>query len=162
MVNMEGVMLGMEGVMVDREGVMVDREGVMVDREGAVVNREDVVVDKEGVIVDKEGVMVGRKGVMVDREGVVVGTVKKLMIFPSPWPGIIKLFPTRESLVSDIPAGDGKSLTFYYSVHLIHGYIAFTLNTKCTRFAGLVQNLAMLYCQRRRFLSNLIKSNSYI
>jgi hypothetical protein len=24
------------------------------------------------------------------------------------WSGFIKLFPTRESLVSDIPAGDGK------------------------------------------------------
>jgi hypothetical protein len=26
----------------------------------------------------------------------------------SPWSGKIKLFPARESLVSDIPAGDGK------------------------------------------------------
>ncbi len=26
----------------------------------------------------------------------------------SSWPRIIKLFPARESLVSDIPAGDGK------------------------------------------------------
>jgi hypothetical protein len=26
----------------------------------------------------------------------------------SPWPGIIKLFPARESLVCDIPAGNGK------------------------------------------------------
>ncbi len=25
-----------------------------------------------------------------------------------PWPEIIKLFPTRESLASDIQAGDGK------------------------------------------------------
>jgi hypothetical protein len=25
------------------------------------------------------------------------------------------LFPVRESLVSDIPAGDGKSITFFYS-----------------------------------------------
>ncbi len=32
----------------------------------------------------------------------------------SPWPEIIKFFPARESLVSDIPAGDGK--TFFYSV----------------------------------------------
>ncbi len=30
--------------------------------------------------------------------------------------GIIKLFPARESLVGDIPAEDGKSLTFSYSV----------------------------------------------
>ncbi len=29
-----------------------------------------------------------------------------------------KLFPARESLVSDIPAGDGrKPLTFFYSIH---------------------------------------------
>jgi hypothetical protein len=34
----------------------------------------------------------------------------------SPWPGIIKLFPARESLVSDIPAGDGKNTKFFYSV----------------------------------------------
>jgi hypothetical protein len=29
-------------------------------------------------------------------------------IFLAVWPGIIKLFPTRESLVGYIPAGDGK------------------------------------------------------
>jgi hypothetical protein len=34
----------------------------------------------------------------------------------SPWPGIIKFFPARESLVSDIPAGDGKTAHFFYSV----------------------------------------------
>jgi hypothetical protein len=26
----------------------------------------------------------------------------------SPWPGMIKLFPVRESLVNDVPAGEGK------------------------------------------------------
>jgi hypothetical protein len=32
----------------------------------------------------------------------------------SPWPGIFKLFPAaRESLVSDIPAGDKKIATFF-------------------------------------------------
>ncbi len=31
----------------------------------------------------------------------------------SPWAGIIKLFPARESLVSDIPAGDRKNVTFF-------------------------------------------------
>ncbi len=36
-------------------------------------------------------------------------TVKKFIDFPvSPWPGIIKLLQARESLVSDIPAEDGK------------------------------------------------------
>jgi hypothetical protein len=32
--------------------------------------------------------------------------------------GIIKLFPARESLFSDIPAGSGKQLNFFYSVAL--------------------------------------------
>jgi hypothetical protein len=31
----------------------------------------------------------------------------------SPWPGIIKLFPARESLVSDIPARDGKIIDLF-------------------------------------------------
>jgi hypothetical protein len=44
--------------------------------------------------------------------------IKKVSDFPTPsrdvtkpnyaWPGIIKLFPARESLVRDIPAGEGK------------------------------------------------------
>jgi hypothetical protein len=33
-----------------------------------------------------------------------------------PGPVIIKLFPARESLVSDIPAGDGKIDHFFNSV----------------------------------------------
>jgi hypothetical protein len=41
----------------------------------------------------------------------------------SPWPGIIKLFPARESLINDIPAGDGKNYNIFYSTimtsHLI-------------------------------------------
>ncbi len=44
---------------------------------------------------------------------------KKDQRFPlpnSPWPGIIKLFPARESLVGDIPAGDGKTANLFYSV----------------------------------------------
>ncbi len=55
-----------------------------------------------------------------------VHTVKKrLSYFPSPagmpltkltWPGIIKLFPARENLVSDIPAGDGKNANLFYRV----------------------------------------------
>jgi|688.fasta_scaffold2500220_1 hypothetical protein len=34
----------------------------------------------------------------------------------SPWVGIIKFFPARESLVSDTPAGDGKIANLFYSV----------------------------------------------
>jgi hypothetical protein len=33
----------------------------------------------------------------------------------SPWPGMFKFFPARESLVSDIPAGDGKTDFLFYS-----------------------------------------------
>jgi hypothetical protein len=33
-----------------------------------------------------------------------------------PMAGIIKFFPARESLVSDIPAGDGKTRNLFYSV----------------------------------------------
>ncbi len=52
-------------------------------------------------------------------------TVKKrLAIFSSPtgmshtkhWPGIIILFPARESLVSDIAAGDGKLANLFFTV----------------------------------------------
>jgi hypothetical protein len=32
----------------------------------------------------------------------------------SPWPGINRLFPTRKSLVSDIPAGDGKLANLFF------------------------------------------------
>ncbi len=50
--------------------------------------------------------------------------IKKSMVFPSPagmsltklfclWVGIITLFPARESLVSDIPAGDGKTANLF-------------------------------------------------
>jgi hypothetical protein len=33
----------------------------------------------------------------------------------SPRTGIIKLFPARKGLVSDIPAGDGKTANLFYS-----------------------------------------------
>ncbi len=33
----------------------------------------------------------------------------------SPWPGMFKLFPVRESWVSDIPAGDSKTDFLFYS-----------------------------------------------
>ncbi len=51
-------------------------------------------------------------------------TVKKVTDFPLPrrnvteqtlWPGIIKFFPARECLVSDILAGDGKIGNFLNS-----------------------------------------------
>ncbi len=40
----------------------------------------------------------------------------------SPLPGITKLFPARESLVSDIPAGDGKIVNlFLQCIHHLVG-----------------------------------------
>ncbi len=52
---------------------------------------------------------------------------KKFTSFPVPGrdvnkqtlrPGKIKLFPARERVVTDIPAGDGKIYNLFYSVHL--------------------------------------------
>jgi hypothetical protein len=34
----------------------------------------------------------------------------------SPWSGIHKVFPARESLVSDFPAGEGKMANLFYIV----------------------------------------------
>ncbi len=36
-----------------------------------------------------------------------------------PWTGIFKLFPAREILVSDIPAGNGKNNNLFYSAMLV-------------------------------------------
>jgi hypothetical protein len=56
-------------------------------------------------------------------------TVKKLSIFlspggkhwpNSPWPGIIKFFPVRESLVSDIPPGDGKIYKLFLQCRVLY------------------------------------------
>jgi hypothetical protein len=38
----------------------------------------------------------------------------------SSWPGIIKLFPDRESLDSDIPAGDRKITNLFFTVYVIN------------------------------------------
>jgi len=57
-------------------------------------------------------------------------TVKKVTDFPvlcrdvtnqtnSHWPGIIKLFPDRESLDSDIPAEDGEVANLFLIVYCV-------------------------------------------
>ncbi len=43
------------------------------------------------------------------------------------WPGIIKLFHARESLVSDIPAGDGKMYALFYSVLFMTPFLQCTI-----------------------------------
>jgi hypothetical protein len=37
----------------------------------------------------------------------------------SPWPGIMKLFTARESLVSDIPAVDGKTANLFLQCSIV-------------------------------------------
>ncbi len=49
----------------------------------------------------------------------------------SPWTGIIKFFPSRESLVSDMPAGEGKITNLFLQCILValkitSSFIAFT------------------------------------
>ncbi len=50
------------------------------------------------------------------RKGYRVPVPSRDVIYHSPWPGIIKLFPASERLDSDIPAGDGKNYNLFYSV----------------------------------------------
>ncbi len=67
---------------------------------------------------DLEAMQVGRifNSIQQTFIGFYVHCKKKVCSFPCrdvpnqtlPWPGIFTLFPPRESLVSDIPAGDGK------------------------------------------------------
>ncbi len=40
----------------------------------------------------------------------------------SPWTGKNKLFPSRESLVSDIPAGDGKTANLFFQFSSQRGF----------------------------------------
>ncbi len=65
----------------------------------------------------------GNKGQTYSHKPSTIHCKKWFAIFPSPagkpnslWPGIIKLFPARECLESDIPAGDGKIGNLFYSV----------------------------------------------
>jgi hypothetical protein len=58
------------------------------------------------------------------------------MSLNSPWPGIIKFFPARESLVSDIPAGDGKiaDLFLQLSVYTLYIYYALCISANYNFF----------------------------
>jgi hypothetical protein len=37
----------------------------------------------------------------------------------SRWPGIVKLFPARESLVIDMPAGNRKIANLFFTVYIV-------------------------------------------
>jgi hypothetical protein len=56
----------------------------------------------------------------------------------SPWAGKIKLFPARESLVSDILAGDGRIANLFYSVCILAGRYD---NPISTRFLAPIDRL---------------------
>jgi hypothetical protein len=68
-------------------------------------------------------------------------TVKKFSDFPvpsrdvtypnSPCRGIIKLYPTRESLVSDIPTGDGKIVHLFLTVQAVRTFYHSTKRPWC-------------------------------
>ncbi len=69
--------------------------------------------------------MIGCIGVTTDSVSYILDyTVKKFSYIPVPshpklsLGGNIKLFPPTESLLSDIPAGDGIIETFFFSVDL--------------------------------------------
>jgi hypothetical protein len=65
---------------------------------------------------------------------------KRLSNFPSqpgchlsnyPWPGIIKLFPVRESSVSEIQAGDRKIINIFLQCTLLLIIIHFIVSVGC-------------------------------
>ncbi len=51
-------------------------------------------------------------------------------------PGIIKLFLARESLVSDILAGDGKIPSFFYSARSLYVQEGSALSVTCSSVGG--------------------------
>jgi hypothetical protein len=67
-------------------------------------------------------------------------TVKKVNNFPVPgwdvtnqalpWPGIIEVFSSRGEFDSDIPAGDGKLVSFFYSVGFLFSSICLLLTSQ--------------------------------
>jgi hypothetical protein len=71
-------------------------------------------------------------------------TVKKVTDFPfpsrnvtyqpnSPWPGIIQIFPARESLVIDIPAGDREIANLLLQCNEISFNLVREFNTVCVQ-----------------------------
>ncbi len=50
------------------------------------------------------------------------------------WPGIINLFPARESLVSDIPDGDGKIHIRFIHVHILRYLLVFKVEFAAQSF----------------------------
>ncbi len=75
------------------------------------------------------------------------------------------LFPARESLVSDIPAGHGKSITFFYSVEVnplvprsrmarikfmnqVYFYAKYTRSKFCTKGCYLRENLCVTWSRK--------------
>ncbi len=62
------------------------------------------------------------------------------------WPGIMKVFSARESLVSDIPAGDGKIVNLFLHCRILFQHFEETLEivhsglvSACRRFQRIKQ-----------------------
>ncbi len=79
----------------------------------------------------------------------------------SPWPGIIKLFEARESLVSDIPAGDGKNYNLFFSVSSTLHTTAFKTEIRLFKIFLNEKSLLMIlflqktkYSQMKQFFKN--------
>jgi hypothetical protein len=89
--------------------------------------------------VEKKPFLPGERYVVVSKDAF---TVKKGYRFfrpqpgchlPNPpWAGFIKLFPARESLVSNTPTGDGKVAKLFYSVVIEHAEKNHMINIKTT------------------------------
>ena len=62
----------------------------------------------------------------------------------SPWAGKLKLFPARESLVSDIPTENEKSLIFFtvYGIYRISSIFPLHILTRFKRFSTVVTTVS--------------------
>jgi hypothetical protein len=81
----------------------------------------------------------------------------------SPWAGIIKLFPARESLVSDIPAGDGKIANLFLQCIQFNFFALFVLkiHTKNTEWSDCIDTIKISrYFERRNIILSSSGKNS--
>jgi hypothetical protein len=93
-------------------------------------------------------------------------TVKNVKDIPVPSrAGIIKLFPPRESLVSDIPAGDGNITNLFYSVQYLadsdfsRWNLSVLMSVRCS-FISLLRRFILL--TRDCFSLSILSSNTFI
>jgi hypothetical protein len=76
---------------------------------------------------------------------------------------ILQILPARESLVSDIPAGDGKSLTLFYSAMLLYSMYK-DIYFRIVQILSLYKNTSLLFTTFNffiLFLVNFVTSEHY-